>query len=385
MTEIRCLRTADELRDAEPEWNSILERSAASTPFLSHEWIRTWWSRFGEGRELRVLAAFENGRLAAVAPLALGQRHLLGVPMRILEIVGTGKVAGRGMGLADRSGFLVPQDRPDLLRHLLRGIATDAGDWDLLRLKAIPADGDLARAVEAGGLGPGFRVRRFFHDASPYVPCEETWEAFLAAKSKSFRKALRKRRNRLRAHEGFAIDRHVGDACVLALPRIFAVSDRSWKGEAGSALLASSSLREFLLDLARALAPREGLVLYVLRLEDRPVAYELCFRGPRSLVAYDAAYDPSAARLSPGALLSSWILEWAHRDGIPEYDQSRGLHAYKLQWSDRTREEAQIVIVRSGLRPTAGYLAEVRLPALAKRVPGASFLHDRLAGRGSHR
>jgi len=366
----RLLTEGTEVEGLASAWNPLLERIAHPTPFLSHEWLTTWWRHLGAGRELRVVVAFEDDRLAAAAPLVLSRRGVLA--LRVLELLGTSGVEGRGMGLSDRSGLLVPADRPDLARGLVDFLASRP-DWDLLHLKAVPAGGVETRLEPTGRL----RVRELPHDRSPYVPCEGTWEQYLATRSKSFRKSLRLTRNRLQ-REGCRVGRHEGEACVRALPAAFALNRRSWKGEAGSALFESAALRDFVLDLAGALAPRKGLVLYTLARGDELVAYELCLRGPASLVAWDAAYDPAHARWSPGIALSGFILEGAFSDGLGEYDQSRGGHAYKWEWTRRFREERQLVLVRSGLRRWAGYLGEVRLRGLAKRIPGAAALHDRL-------
>lgn len=35
-----------------PVWDDLLERAGVDHPFLSHEWLRSWWEAFGAGRGL---------------------------------------------------------------------------------------------------------------------------------------------------------------------------------------------------------------------------------------------------------------------------------------------------------------------------------------------
>lgn len=383
MTDIRLLRDLNEIEMLEPGWNRLLERSLEPTPFLSYEWMTTWLRRFAGDSKMVVAAAFDEDELLALAPMIVRRR---GVGARFLEIIGTGKVAGRGMGLADRAGFLVDATRPELYARLLDTLCTDLDDWDVMHLKATPADGALADMLRAAELGSGSRSRELPHDSSPYVPCSGTWADFLASKSKTFRKTMRKTRNRLERLPGYRLQCHLGTDSVDVLPRVFELNQRSWKGQAGSALFESAEMQEFFTDLAVALAPRDGLRVYTITTDTGLVAYEICLHCPAEtgdfLVAYDASFDPEMQRFSPGTALSGHILEDAYHDGLAEYDQSRGGHEYKTRWSDLVREERQFVVCRPGVVPFAGYLTDIRLRQLARQMPGITALHDRLTRKG---
>src|SRR5687767_8525561 len=62
------------------EWNTLLQRSDSNHPFLTWEWVSTWWSVYGRQARLCVLTARDDaGRLVGIAPLKLQRRRLLGV------------------------------------------------------------------------------------------------------------------------------------------------------------------------------------------------------------------------------------------------------------------------------------------------------------------
>lgn len=379
-TTVRVLDDFDEFLELEDAWTNLHGRASLSTPFLSHEWIRTWWTHFARSRDFRIITLSEDGEsesLVGAAPLALETRRSFGISYRTAEILGTSRVEDRGMGLADRADFLVDSDHPEAYQRLLHAVLEEL-DWDILHLKAIPGRGHLA---EAARRLQNVRRREFDHDVSPYVPCEGTWDSYLKDRSKTFRKSLRKMRNRVQKLDGYRMDRFHGAEAVSHIPEIFAVNEKSWKGDAGSALFESPRIRSFFLDLADAMASRQSLLLYTLSAEQKTIAYEVCLEGPRSVVAYNASFDPDYGKLSPGIVLSGFILEDTFSRGCSEYDQSRGDHEYKRRWNESHREEKQVAVVRPGWKPYAAYLLRVGLRSWIKTLPGLPAFYEALTRR----
>ena len=70
--ETALFKTTDVFEALAPEWNSLLHNSQADTPFLTHEWQRTWADCLCacEG-ELHLLTVRDGGALVGIAPLFL--------------------------------------------------------------------------------------------------------------------------------------------------------------------------------------------------------------------------------------------------------------------------------------------------------------------------
>src|SRR5207302_1323611 len=68
--DVRCLLidSAWDFTALRPEWNSMLRDSAAVSPFLTWEWLHTWWTHLGGSSQLRMLAVRSGSELVAVAP-----------------------------------------------------------------------------------------------------------------------------------------------------------------------------------------------------------------------------------------------------------------------------------------------------------------------------
>jgi hypothetical protein len=116
------------------EWNPLLERSMSPVMFLTWEWQRTWWSSFGQDRELRVATLRgADQTLLGIAPLFVQNSYIdpaaelpdirvekpstSGQSARTLHLIG-------GTEVSDYLDVLSPADRcVDLWREVLNVLA----------------------------------------------------------------------------------------------------------------------------------------------------------------------------------------------------------------------------------------------------------------------
>ena len=63
----------DGFRRLKPEWNDLLARSAATSFFLTYEYLWTWWNVYGGAYKLRIVTARSvDGKLMGIAPMMIG-------------------------------------------------------------------------------------------------------------------------------------------------------------------------------------------------------------------------------------------------------------------------------------------------------------------------
>ena len=96
---VEVVSDLDGLLRLQPAWDELLEDADLDHPFLSHEWVRTWWECFGAGRELQVLLVKDGGRLVGIAPLMRSRERMYGLQVRRLGSLYNPHVP--------RSGFIV--------------------------------------------------------------------------------------------------------------------------------------------------------------------------------------------------------------------------------------------------------------------------------------
>jgi CelD/BcsL family acetyltransferase involved in cellulose biosynthesis len=212
---------------------------------------------------------------------------------------------------------------------VLRWLASTRGGWQELDVRnARPQEGfaaALARSAPAHGLhaiacaDEPVAVLRL-----PATPAEHR-----AALGRRVRHELRRKERRLRRHCPGAVVR-TADARTLArdLDTFVALHHRA-RGAKGAFLCARRA--SFFAQMASDELAAGRLRLDALELDGHPLAMSIGFHGPRTFYLYNMAFDPTAARWSPGILLVTRLIERAIDDGLERFDFLRGLERYKLE------------------------------------------------------
>jgi len=345
--EVRIIESTHELDALAATWRTLFAASQTRSPFMTHAFVRHWWASFGRGQALRVMLVEDADGPCAIAPLVRARRALGPLVYQSLELIGTGALWGVGMGLADRTDLLLTRRSDECVDAIVRAIR-QARDWDVLDLRGIPETSTTALMLDEqteGGAGV-VRERRW---RSPYLPLPASFDIYLAARGKNFRRALRRKHLRLEARGPVTVDL---DAAArdpaAALARATDICRRSWKGRQGTSLLLHTHIRRFLEKLSAD--PESGAFVAELRVGEQTVAYELGFRLEDKVWSYDSAYDLAFSNGSPGVLLTARIIEDACTRGLSEYDFMRGDEAYKLAWSELYRQEMEYVLDAGTLR-----------------------------------
>jgi CelD/BcsL family acetyltransferase involved in cellulose biosynthesis len=371
----------DEFCRLERPWDELVLASPLPLPFLCHAWIRLWWQHFGAGQDFTAWVVREGDRLLAGVPIAVRGSRAVGLRLTVGEIVGTGPVVTRGMGLSDKADLVVrtdaPAARPRLVESLLGLLRSGVDALDLKGLDesspAAAAFGELAPRPES--------LRCLRRSASPYVELPPTWDDYLRSRSANFRKHLKKYRRLLEDRGPVDIVRleRESDAAIL-MADVGAISDASWKARRGTDLFCAPAIRAFFLDLVPELARHGRIDLQVLRLAGRPAAHELSFDFGGRLFSYNSAYRQDLAPCSPGTVLTAAVIERACARGRVEYDMLRGDEEYKPRWSGQRRYESQLLVPAERARARVRAYVALYLKARLKRWRWVERLGDRAAG-----
>jgi CelD/BcsL family acetyltransferase involved in cellulose biosynthesis len=359
-------------------WDDLALSVASPVPFMCHAWLRLWWKHFGAGQEFVAVVVREGDRLLAAAPIAIRR----GSPaLTIGEIVGTGPVPTRGMGLSDKADLLVRTGSEDAGGLLAKGIVELLERIDVLDIKGCDVSSLTRGDLETAAPGP---VRVIERSVSPYLALSGGWEDYVRSRSRNFRKHLKKYWRLLEGTGAMQVVRMEPDADAAAwMAEVFAVNDVSWKSGRGTNLFRSPAIRAFFAELVPAMAAKGRIDLHVVRLDGKPAVYELCFDFADRLFSYNSAYRADLGRGSPGTALTAAVIESACDRGRIEYDLLRGDEGHKLRWSETLRTELQVLVParRAGARVKT--LFGPQLKARLKQWSWLAERVDRLSGLAS--
>src|SRR5207245_1447048 len=235
------------------EWDELVDRVRVA-PFLRPGWFEAWWRAFGRGT-LDCLVLRRAGRLAGVVP-----RVRAGSTLRSPTNAHTplfGPVAEDDGALRELIHALLAENaRHIMLSHV---DATGLEPW---------------RRAEAHAAGRALVVTPV--QRSPYLRLEGGWAAIQQRLGSKRAAELRRRRGIL--ERAGRLNVRIADG-AQDLPALleegFGLEASGWKGAAGTAIVSRPETRAFYVEIASWAAARGWLRLALLRLDDRPLAFQL--------------------------------------------------------------------------------------------------------------
>jgi CelD/BcsL family acetyltransferase involved in cellulose biosynthesis len=326
----------------QPEWNDAARRAHTTSPFLLHEWFRTWWDCFSTGHRLHVVIARDGDRIVGIAPMTITQVHMYGLPVRSLDLLHNDHTP--------RTDWIVARSAPNAYAALWNALHETCDRWDVLQLSRLPSDSPTLPAITNLAQREGCLTGTWRGDVSPYLTLSGTWDSYLASLPAKFRSNLRNRLSRL-AHIGEPrleiVDRDDdGQACEEALR----LEASGWKADARTAISSSAPVRRFYTLLAERAAARGWLRLMFLTVGGRRIAtaYGACVDGTLFLVK--TGYDPEFSTCAPFKLLTYLAIQRAYAEGLREIDFLGDTEAWKLEWTNTSRPHDWLFVFANTMR-----------------------------------
>jgi CelD/BcsL family acetyltransferase involved in cellulose biosynthesis len=338
----------DELRE---EWDSLADRTDAP-PFLRPGWIEAWHRAFGRG-ELTVLAVRRDDRVAGVLPVQ-SARGALASPTDWHT-----PVFGPVVEDTEAAG--------EIARALLARARRRADLWFLSA--GSPGLDECAAAADEAGFR---RIVRTIALA-PYVPVEGPFEEYMGGLDRKFRKEIGRLWRRLEDRGAVEVGYEDGSEGLDGLlTEGFRLEGSGWKEEAGTAILSDPRVERFYRDVARWAAERGWLRLAFLRLDGRPIAFDMCLEQGGAFYVLKGGFDVEERRLGPGTLLTHHGIERAFERGLSSYELLGQADDYKRSWTSLTRERVRVQAFPRSPAGTAEYLAWSYGRPLVKRLSSGS-------------
>jgi CelD/BcsL family acetyltransferase involved in cellulose biosynthesis len=338
-------RSLDELAPLGDAWDELAVR--ARSPFLSFQWLRSWWKAFAKTDGIAVALMNRDRPLGAGACFCAS----------------SGRLLTAAANQYSECWDVVAVD--DSARKLVwRGVA-DLGAARL-RLPALPATSPSVSLAPEVLRAAGYRIAIRPDRASPYLTLPGSWEALLRTVSKNLRAQVRQSHNRLQREGSLAFRTTTsGSQLERDLNRFLLLEGSGWKGRAGSAIRNNPRSLSLFTDFARAAARRGWLRLHFLELDGVPIAadYSCVFGGGSFMIK--TAFDERYARLSPGLALRAEAIRAAIDEGLDFYDFGGQTERYKLRWTGELHERVVIEAYR-GLYGLPAFVYRYRLRPLGR-------------------
>lgn len=194
---------------------------------------------------------------------------------------------------------------------------------------------------------------------------ENTYQSYLAARPSQLRNTVARRTRKFLGPEKGQLQLiQDPDSTESAILQFVAVYNKSWKKE--------EPYPEFIPQLMRMAAKRGWLRLGIAHYDNKPVASQIWIVANGTAYIFKLAYDESYKRLSPGTVLTAFMMEHViDADKVTSIDYLSGDDGYKKDWMSVRRERHGLAAYNpKTLRGSAMLIAHI-LKGLYRRLKGS--------------
>lgn len=182
---------------------------------------------------------------------------------------------------------------------------------------------------------------------SPFLKIEGEWDDFFDSRPRNLKRSLRSKEKKLSNHGEMRID-HFTDAVssVSVMPALFELGRKSWKARSRRAIGSQEESRRFYHLLAETFGKQNQISIWLMKLNNEPVAFEFHLTGGGSVQALRAEFDERYRDLGVGSILDKEIVKQLFHSGFKEYDMGGEPDFYKLRWTNDARQHSEFLIFR---------------------------------------
>jgi CelD/BcsL family acetyltransferase involved in cellulose biosynthesis len=259
-----------------------------------------------------------------------------------------------------------PAQRQDVITAMMNYLQSSAIGWDRMELRKLESTSDVVDAVTHRAKQASLSFGIAADSTNPGIALDQTWDEFYSRRSRRLKKANNHLANRLKK-SGKNISIHHYQASALSpdemssvLATITNISSRSWKRTTGLTL-DESGPSAFICRLTEHAHKHGWASIWVLKIDDRPVAmeYQLIYDG--TVAALRADYDSRFEELSPGSYLNWQMLASLFNSGFRHYSMGPGENTYKFRWAEVTPDHSRLTVYNNTLRGKMIRLLDLRL------------------------
>lgn len=291
--------------DLSPEWDDLVSSCASPTPFLTRQWLSTWWKHFGNGKELLLLTVKDRkNKLLGIAPLYMeaGKIKLIGEP-----------------DLCDYQDFVIRKGEEETyLRILLNSLRRS--HRPPLYIDSLPA---FSPSLQLLGEEDGCRIS--LRDTTPVIYLPSSSEEYLASLRQKHRHEIKRKLRKIETKGKVAF------YCTESYHKLEGFLELH-RNSPGKAKFMNPRREWFFYDIAKLFSKEGWLKLFFLTLDQKEIASLLCFQFQRTLYLYNSGYDLEHSSLSPGIVILAYTIQDAIQKGIKEFNLLRGGEKYKYHF-----------------------------------------------------
>jgi CelD/BcsL family acetyltransferase involved in cellulose biosynthesis len=274
------------------------------------------------------------------------------------------------------SQWLLAEGHEDAFEKIMEAIGAGSAEFDMFEFERIPS-GHLADEILEWASNLGLPATLCAGARSVTVDVSAGWDAYLASKSKSFRKRIRRERRNLMGTDHRWL-RGAEEGGRL-LERAFEVSVKSWKGSAGTAIGSTKAQRDFFRGLWDAFGPDGEMEVTVLEIGGVDAGSLISIRQGDTAYGMKVDFVEEFSDYSPGRMMVADFLERSAAAGLRTVDMLRQ-SGFTSEFSDEGYDLLRLRLFPRRSLPAFWYGLQERLRPVGRGWRRARRLRRRSRG-----
>ena len=330
---IKIITTTEEFEQLKDSWQHLFETAGIDSPFLSWEWMFTWWREYQPklaAAKLSIFCAYQGEELIAVLPLFKHKRKNLSY----IQFLGTEFESSDYLDLIcteDKKTDLVEQffSNPSVIENLKSA--------DILVFNNIKEGSGFFNAQK--WLADTLRSKAYKRRTSvcPYFPLPPSVDKVFKSLSKNMRSSLKRQRNKLAKNETIQITLLQDETEIEeGIRHLFRLHSKRFSQKNMSTKFIYEKRGAFHEKMAKVFLPKGWLQFYLIKDNAKPIGALYCYRLAGTMMYMQGGFDPGYANLALGNQIILRAISDAIDGGMQIFDFMRGNEAYKKKWTDKS-------------------------------------------------
>ncbi|PQO26455.1 GNAT family N-acetyltransferase [Blastopirellula marina] len=313
-------------------WDDLHARTPDATFFQTWEWLAVSWKHFPRRQKLRLIVVLEEDVPVGFVPFCVREQTYRVGNLRVLSYP-----------LEDWGPFFGPVgvDHVACFRLAIEHVLQSGCDWDLIDLRYLREQCesfDEFRSVLSNR-------RQVFYDrprmVAPVVELHGDWDAYVAAKSKNWRRTMRRERSQIDKLGEVRLESYRTDPAAGQIdtrPDLWSdclqAAQRSWQATSSlGAAFCSPAVLPVLEELHQVACRRGMIDMNVLYLNDSPVAFLHSYYCRGEVYALRSGYDASCPATGLGTVLLYEVVRRSFEQGDHRINLGPGTQDYKMRFA----------------------------------------------------
>ncbi|MGD2246283.1 MAG: GNAT family N-acetyltransferase [Candidatus Aminicenantes bacterium] len=327
---VKRIRDYTEFKKIRDVWNQSLFSSDQNNPFLTHEWLSTWWECFSQGCHLEVLLCKdEAGNILGMAPFMVKEKIIrFMASQEVSDYCDVVAVKGREQGLYKCLGDYLGMVHPEVKKIDLINIGSTSATLDFLPSLALKHKYS-SSCTEL--------------EVAPVLELQASYENYLESLSKKKRHELRRKLKRIESLEGIRVEK-ITEARALESCLDEFITLHKQGSPSKSKFWEEPHMVEFFHQIARRFSRQKWIELNVCSLKGRILAALISFDYSDRVYFFNVTFDRNFAWYSPGIYLFNHCIQEAILNGKKVADFLRGREEYKYYFGAEDSKIFRLVL-----------------------------------------